>query len=378
MSPFSPASILSKPERAFCSRGFPRSAGISAARVALAGTLLATLPFQWAVDTAAASPIPAGRHPEAHGNVIATFSCVGYDPETKDLGVVVQSKFFAVGSVVPWAKADVGAIASQAFGNTTYGPGGLALLEQGKSAEETLHALLESDSLRERRQVGILDATGRSATHTGKECQPWAGGIAGGDFAAQGNILVSEATVKAMADAFTKTKGILGDRLMAAIEAGQAAGGDSRGMQSAAILIVRKGGGYAGYNDRYCDLRVDDAKDPIAELRRIYNIWKPNALVTEGYTLVEKKEYERAYALGREAISLRPEAGEPRYHLACYYSRGGNAEKALQMLGEALERDPSLAKQAATDTDFTPLRTDARFQALLSKAEKPSGKPAGK
>jgi tetratricopeptide (TPR) repeat protein len=138
---------------------------------------------------------------------------------------------------------------------------------------------------------------------------------------------------------------------MAAIEAGQAAGGDSRGMQSAALLIVRKGGGYAGYNDRYCDLRVDDAKDPIAELRRIYNIWKPGALVTEGYTRVEKKEYERAYALGREAISLRPDSGEPRYHVACYYSRGGNAEKALQMLGEALERDPSLAKQAATDTD---------------------------
>ena len=321
-----------------------------------------------------ASPILAGRHPEVRGNVIATFSCVGYDPETRDLGVVVQSKFFAVGSVVPWAKADVGAIASQAFGNTTYGPNGLALLEQGKSAEETLHALLEGDSLRERRQVGILDAKGKSATHTGKECQPWAGGIAGENFAAQGNILVSEATVKAMADAFAKTKGILGDRLMAAIEAGQAAGGDSRGMQSAAILIVRKGGGYAGYNDRYCDLRVDDAKDPIAELRRIYNIWKPNALVTQGYALVEKQEYERAYALGREAIALRPEAGEPRYHLACYYSRGGNAEKALQMLGEALERDPSLAKQAATDTDFTPLRTDARFQALLTKAQKPAGK----
>ena len=348
------------------------------APAALAGALLAGLPLLGSRRVASAGPIPAGRHPEAPGNVIATFSCVGYDPETKDLGVVVQSKFFAVGSVVPWAKAEVGAIASQAFGNTTYGPRGLALLEQGKSAEEALHALLQSDSLRERRQVGILDAMGRSATHTGKECQPWAGGIAGENFAAQGNILVSEATVKAMADAFTKTKGILGDRLMAAIEAGQAAGGDSRGMQSAAILIVRKGGGYAGYNDRYCDLRVDDAKDPIAELRRIYNLWKPNALVTEGYALVEKKEFERAYALGRQAIALRADAGEPRYHLACYYSRGGDQEKALQLLGEALERDPSLAKQASTDTDLTPLRTDARFQSLLTRAEKSSGKPAGK
>lgn len=366
--------IPSNLERVRISRSLASDAGLSiASGIALFGALLAT-----AASPAAASPIPAGRHPDVPGNVIATFSCVGYDPETKDLGVIVQSKFFAVGSVVPWAKADVGAIASQAFGNTRYGPDGLALLEQGKSAGETLQALLESDSLRERRQVGILDAQGRSATHTGKECQPWAGGIAGEHFAAQGNILVSEATVKAMADAFTKTKGILGDRLMAALEAGQAAGGDSRGMQSAAILIVRKGGGYAGYNDRYCDLRVDDAKDPIAELRRIYSIWKPNALVTEGYTLVDRKEFERAYALGREAISLRPEAGDPRYHLACYYSRGGNAEKALQLLGEALERDPSLAKQASTDTDLTPLRTDARFQSMLAKAEKSAAKPAGK
>jgi uncharacterized Ntn-hydrolase superfamily protein len=350
---------------------------VPAARIALPGALFAILPL-CAPGPASASPIPAGRNPESPGGVIATFSCVGYDPETKDLGVVVQSKFFAVGSVVPWAKAGVGAIATQAFGNTTYGPLGLALLEEGKSAEQTLHALLEADSLRERRQVGILDASGRSATHTGKECMAWAGGTAGEHFAAQGNILVSEATVKAMADAFTRTKGILGDRLMAALEAGQAAGGDSRGMQSAAILIVRKGGGYAGYNDRYCDLRVDDAKDPIAELRRIYNLWKPNALVTEGYTLVEKGAFERAYALGREAVALKPQDGEPRYHLACYYSRGGDAAKALQSLGEALERDPSLAKQAATDTDLAPLRTDARYQVLLSRAENATPKPAGK
>jgi uncharacterized Ntn-hydrolase superfamily protein len=366
MTPIPPGPIVSKPARR--PRGLRRFAGALAPLALVAPAL--SVPAFCAEARPLAAPRPGTSAGGASADLIATFSCVGFDPATGDFGVVVQSKFFAVGSVVPWAKAEVGAIATQAFGNTTYGPRGLALLEAGKSADETLRELLETDSLRERRQVGIVDARGRTATHTGKDCQPWAGGIAGEHFAAQGNILVSEATVKAMAEAFAKTKGILGDRLMAAIEAGQAAGGDSRGMQSAAILIVRKGGGYAGYNDRYCDLRVDDAKDPIAELRRIYDIWKPNALVTEGYTLVEKKEFERAYAMGREAMRLRPDAGDPRYHLACYYSRGGDPERALALLGEALELEPSLAKQAATDTDLTPLRSDPRFQAMLSKAEK--------
>jgi uncharacterized Ntn-hydrolase superfamily protein len=314
---------------------------------------------------AAASPL--SRPP-----VIATFSCVGYDPDTGDLGVIVQSRFFAVGSVVPWARADVGAIATQAFGNTAYGPRGLDLLAAGKTPGEALSALTTPDSLRERRQVGIVDAKGRSVTFTGQECMAWAGGVSGPTFAAQGNILVGEATVQAMAETFRKTKGMLGDRLLAALDAGEAAGGDSRGMQSAALLIVRKNGGYAGYNDRYCDLRVDDAKDPFAELHRLYNIWKPNALVTEGYILIDKGEFARAYAMGEEAIALRPDAGEYRYHLACYYSRGGEREKAIQTLKEALDLDPSLAKQAGTDTDLAPLANDPRFGRLLESTTKGS------
>lgn len=334
--------------------------------IAMACTLFASAPLTKLPNLDATAAEFANRP------VIATFSCIGYDPETGDLGVAVQSKFFAVGSVVPWARANVGAIATQAFGNTTFGPRGLDLLAAGQTPEEVLSALIAPDTLRERRQLGIVDAKGRSVTYTGKECMAWAGGVSGTNFAAQGNILVGEATVSAMARAFQATKGLLGDRLLAALDAGQAAGGDSRGMQSAALLIVRRNGGYAGYNDRYCDLRVDDAKDPFAELHRLYNIWKPNALVTEGYALVEKGEFERAYALGEEAVALHPDVGEYRYHLACYQSRGGAREKAIQTLGEALRLDPSLSKQAASDTDLAPLASDPRFGRLLESAVKGS------
>jgi uncharacterized Ntn-hydrolase superfamily protein len=341
------------------------SIGLICSLAAMAGS-----PFDRVGAAALDPPLPGGVN-----GTVATFSCVGFDPETGDLGVVVQSKFFAVGAVVPWARAGVGAIATQASANTSYGPRGLDLLSGGASPEEAIAALTSADTLRERRQIGIVDAAGRSATYTGKECVAWAGGVAGPNFAAQGNILTGEAVARGMADAFQSARGFLGDRLLAALDAGQAAGGDSRGMQSAAILIVRKNGGYGGQNDRFCDLRVDDSKEPIAELRRLYNIWKPNMLVTEGYRLVEKGEFERAYALGQEAVALRPDEGEYRYHLACYFSRGGLRERAMETLAAALERQPSLAKQAATDTDLTPLRTDPRFGRLLEAATKAGRQP---
>ena len=205
---------------------------------------------------------------------IATFSIVGFDPKTSELGVAVQSRFFAVGSVVPWAEAGVGAIATQAFGNTTYGPRGLELLRQGVPVSEVLDRLLKDDRDRERRQVAIIDARGQAAAFTGKDCMSWAGHELGENCSAQGNILVSEGTVQAMARAFRETEGMLGERLMRALEEGQKAGGDSRGMQSAAILIVKERGGYGGFNDRYCDLRVDDHQNPIAELRRLFGLWK--------------------------------------------------------------------------------------------------------
>jgi uncharacterized Ntn-hydrolase superfamily protein len=204
--------------------------------------------------------------------IVATFSIVAFDPETHALGVAVQSKFLAVGSVVPWARAGVGAVATQAMANYNYGPRGLDLMAEGNSAEQTVKALTSADEDREHRQVGVVDARGRASTFTGSECFDWAGGVTGEYYAAQGNILVGKETVEAMATAYEETDGDLATRLLGALDAGQGAGGDSRGKQSAALLVVREGGGYGGDNDRVVDLRVDDHPEPIRELIRIRDL----------------------------------------------------------------------------------------------------------
>ncbi|WP_370223815.1 DUF1028 domain-containing protein [Cytobacillus sp.] len=201
-----------------------------------------------------------------------TFSIVGYDPKEKEWGIAVQSKFLGVGAVVPFAKAGIGAVATQSYANTSYGPCALQLMEEGKTAEEALEIITKDDPEKELRQVGLLDAMGNPATFTGDGCYNWAGGITGPHFAAQGNILVDEKTVQAMGQTFISTDGSLAERLLAALNAGQAAGGDSRGQQSAALLVVKEAGGYGGFNDRYIDLRVDDHPEPITELIRIYHL----------------------------------------------------------------------------------------------------------
>lgn len=204
---------------------------------------------------------------------LSTFSIVGYDPLTGDLGVAVASRFLAVGSVVPYARANVGAIATQAFGNTTYGPRGLDLLSRGHTPGEVITLLTKKDKKKDQRQVGIVDARGNAATYTGKGAITWAGGRTGKHYAVQGNILTGEEVIQAMATAYERTGGGLAEKLLSALEAGEQAGGDKRGKQSAALLVVREHGGYAGYNDRFIDLRVDDHSNPIAELRRLYNLW---------------------------------------------------------------------------------------------------------
>lgn len=203
-------------------------------------------------------------------NIVATFSIVGFDPETKEWGIAVQSKFLAVGSVVPWAQANVGAIATQSYANTRFGPEGLKLLSEGKSAQEVMDILIAGDEERHLRQVGIVDSKGNAATFTGDQCHAWAGGMTGPYYAAQGNILVSEETVQAMAETFERTTGDLSYRLLEALDAGQRAGGDSRGQQSAALFVVQDQAGYRGYNDVKVDLRVDDHQQPITELKRIF------------------------------------------------------------------------------------------------------------
>jgi uncharacterized Ntn-hydrolase superfamily protein len=233
-----------------------------------------------------------------------TFSIVGADLEKGDWGVAVASKFPAVGAVVPWARAGIGAVATQSWANTTYGPEGLALMGAGTPAQEALDRLVNADDHRADRQAGFVDTQGRAATFTGEGCSEWAGGLTGEGFAVQGNILTGAAVVDEMAAAFTATEGDLCDRLLAALVAGDQAGGDRRGRQSAALLVVREGGGYEGGNDRYIDLRVDDHPDAATEMVRLFTVWDDTMLVRNDPLLEASAELvaevqRRLSALGR-------------------------------------------------------------------------------
>jgi uncharacterized Ntn-hydrolase superfamily protein len=261
-----------------------------------------------------------------------TFSIVARDPATGDLGIAVASKFLAVGSVVPWARAGVGAIATQALANVAYGPDGLAALSAGRSAGEVLAQLTAADDGRADRQVGIVDAHGGAATHTGSGCLAWAGGRVGDGVAVQGNILSGPQVVDAMLDAYAAGHAApFPDRLLLALLAGDRAGGDARGRQSAALLVVRDGAGYGGANDRWLDLRVDDHHDPVPELRRVLDVWRilyqrpepadllpiDEALATELRDLLDRAGWApgRADAFAttvRAAVAGVPRIGEPR------------------------------------------------------------------
>ncbi len=224
----------------------------------------------WVVVTTGCA---SARQRETQSELVATYSIVSFDPATGDLGVAVQSKFFGVGSVVPWARAGVGAIATQAYANTSYGPDGLLLLKSGMAPAAVVETLTGADSRRDIRQIGVIGADGEAAAFTGEKCQTWAGHLLGRHFSAQGNLLAGGQVVTNMARAFETSradgKGELADWLMAALDAAEEAGGDKRGRQSAALLVVRKDGGYAGQNDRYIDLRVEDHPEPLRELHRL-------------------------------------------------------------------------------------------------------------
>jgi uncharacterized Ntn-hydrolase superfamily protein len=236
-------------------------------------------------------------------HVVATYSIAACDLAAGQWGVATQSKFLAVGSVVPWAEPHVGAIATQAYANPRYGPDGLALLRDGLTAEEVVERLTAADDGRDHRQLGVVDAAGRGATFTGSSCMDWAGGIAGDGFAAQGNILVGEETVAALAATFTATAGRpLAERLLECLAAAQAAGGDRRGQQSAALLVVERDGGYGGLTDVLVDLRVDDHAGPVAELARLYDVHQLLFGKTETWVEVDEELraelLERLHALG--------------------------------------------------------------------------------
>jgi uncharacterized Ntn-hydrolase superfamily protein len=233
-----------------------------------------------------------------------TFSIVAADLEAGNWGVAVASKFPAVGVVVPWARAGIGALATQSWANTTYGWRGLDLMADGLSAREALDRLVAEDDGRDQRQAGLIDGRGRPATFTGPACLPWAGGRAGDGYACQGNILVGEEVVGAVAETFESAQGDLVDRLVSALLAGDRAGGDRRGRQSAALLVVRAKGGYEGHTDRYVDLRVDDHPEAPAELARVFEVYDREMLIRND-PLLEADEplvtelQRRLAALGR-------------------------------------------------------------------------------
>ncbi|HEV2519737.1 MAG TPA: DUF1028 domain-containing protein [Thermoplasmata archaeon] len=212
---------------------------------------------------------------------LSTFSIVAADLDRGEWGIAVQSKFISVGAVVPWAEAGVGAIATQALANVHYGPDGLARLRANASADEVVRRLTEADPERSKRQLGVVDAKGRAAAYTGAECLAWAGHATGDGYACQGNILFAPEVVRGMSRAFESTPGDLPERLVAALSAGQREGGDRRGMQSAALLVVRKDGGYGKGNDRWIDLRVDDHPTPIEELKRLLKLYDLTLLERE-------------------------------------------------------------------------------------------------
>jgi uncharacterized Ntn-hydrolase superfamily protein len=284
--------------------------------------------------TLAVSPLTAQQPVAAppHFRKLAhTYSIVAWDSVTGDLGVAVQSKFPNVGGIVPWAKSGVGAVATQSLSNTDYGEKGLELLAQGATAEEALRIIMRRDTMLQDRQVGIVDARGNAASFSGRTTFDWSGGrvgaasgrgsVAGGKgevivghgYSAQANIMVSDQTVKNMAETYERSTGTLADRLVAALKAGQAGGGDKRGMQSAALLVVRKNGGYLGANDRFVDIRVYDSPEPIAELERLLALHKLHFFPSDPKRL---EPITPAIVAQLEPILLAEPKGQPQKWLA--------------------------------------------------------------
>lgn len=300
--------------------------------------------------------------------VKATFSIVAAEPETGELGVAVQSKYFSVGSVVPWAEAGLGAVATQAAAVAAYGPRVLSELRAGKQPDEALERVLSRDDGRETRQLGVVTADGGAAAWTGSACQPWAGHRTGAGYAVQGNILAGERVVTAMERAWLETPGSLPHRLMSALEAGQAAGGDSRGQQSAAIVVERAGAAAEGGEgiDRICDLRVEDHVQPILELRRVFRLWERWDAMRASWNAAERGDVASAAEHAERALALEPEDPQLLYNLACYRALAGRAADALELLARSLPLDESLRVHARSDPDLDSLREREEFRLLVA------------
>jgi uncharacterized Ntn-hydrolase superfamily protein len=311
-----------------------------------------------------------------------TFSIIAFDPVTNELGVGVQSRAFGAGAAVPYAKPGVGAVATQASANRQYGPKAIALLEQGLSPAEVVKRITDDDPGRDTRQVAVIDTKGRSAVYTGRRViernsDPkdlvhlggYAGHISGPNFSAQGNTLASEEVVKAMAAAYQRGKGSLAERLMDALDAGQAKGGDTRGMQSAGILVVRPlPANSESTVERIVDIRVDDHEDPLKELRRLLNMTTgvPNRLLTRSAELSKAGQHAQAIAEAKKALEINPRSEPAMYQLARRYAAAGENKHAIDQLAIAIARQPKQWKfEAASDPAFETLRAIPEFQRLI-------------
>lgn len=282
------------------------------------------------------SPMPKFAH------LVPTYSIVAYDFETCELGVAVQSRYFSVGSVVPWAEAGVGAIATQSFVNVSYGPRGLELLRKGLRAEEVVKRLIDGDEGRDYRQLGIVDAKGNAAAYTGAKCLEWAGSKTGKGYSVQGNILASGEVVSAMAEAYEFTRGKLAERLVAALEAGERAGGDARGRQSSALLVVKEGCGRGGYGDRLVDLRVEDHPDPVGELKRLLNLHKVYYLIDEAELRFTQGRLEEAVLQIEEALKIHPRCDDAYLDLGLIYLKAKKPKEAAEAFRKAIEINPKI------------------------------------
>jgi uncharacterized Ntn-hydrolase superfamily protein len=347
--------------------------------------LLLTL---WLLSTASrASAQPAGApldDASASARWFATFSIIAVDPATGDLGVAVQSHAFAAGAAVPYAIPGVGAVATQAAANRLYGPKAIELLKQGLSPADVVQRLTDEDPGRDTRQLAVIDVKGRSAVYTGKRVidrnsDPkdavhlggYAGHIAGTNYSVQGNTLASDDVLRNMARAYEQGKGSMAERLMDALDAGQAAGGDTRGMQSAGILVVRPVPPHSNVVvERIVDIRVDDAVDPFKELRRLLDITlgTPRKLTEEASELARAGKFDQAIERQQKALEIQPNSDTLHYALAQRYSQAGRPLQALVPLREAIRLHPNLARQAADDPVFAPLRQLAEFKRLLAIA----------
>jgi uncharacterized Ntn-hydrolase superfamily protein len=293
----------------------------------------------------------AGTAAMPSGRPVHTYSIVARDPQTGELGVAVQSHYFSVGPVVPWAEAGVGAVATQSLVLVDYGPRGLDLMRQGMTAQQALDSLLKADTSSAVRQVAMVDAQGNVAAHTGSRCIPDAGHLTGSQYSVQANLMANDKVWPAMRDAFEKAKGDLAERMMQTLEAAEKAGGDIRGKQSAAILVVRAQSTGKPGMDRIMDLRVEDAEEPLKELRRLIRLRRAYNLEDQGDNLIAEKKSEQALEAYEQASKLAPEVMELQFWAAVSMYQHDRKAEALKLFRIVFSREhrwadlvPRLAK----------------------------------